>query len=77
MKKLYYCEKQCNIYYFIITISLIAILLIWNFALTIIVSNDNPGHINSFNYAPEKLQDGGYITFDTNRVIEKNDITHY
>lgn len=47
-----------------------------NVTLTIIVSNNNPAHINSINYAPENLQDGGYITFDTNRVIEKNDITH-
>ncbi len=44
--------------------------------MTIIVSGTNSAHINSFNYVPEKLQDGEYITFDTNRVIEKNDITH-
>lgn len=57
-------------------ISLIIIVLIWNVALTVNVINDNPAHINSFNYAPEKLQDGGYITFDSNRIIEKNDISH-
>lgn len=51
-------------------------MLVWNVSLTVIVSNNNPAHINSFNYAPENLQAGGYITFDTNRVIEKNDITH-
>ncbi len=76
MKNLYCCEKKCNICYLAIRISLIVILLIWNITLTSIVSNENPAHINSFNYAPENLQDGGYITFDTNRVIEKNDITH-
>lgn len=42
----------------------------------VIVSNSNPAHIDSFNYASENLQAGGYITFDTHRVIEKNDITH-
>lgn len=63
-------------YYFAVRISLIIILLVWNLTLTIVVSNDNSAHINSFNYAPENLQDGGYITFDTNRVVEKNDITH-
>lgn len=73
---MYCCEKKCNIYYFAISISLILILLIWNVTLTIIVSNDNPAHINSFNYAPENLQAGEYITFDTNRIIEKNNITH-
>jgi hypothetical protein len=76
VKKLYCCEKKCNICYFAISISLIVILLIWNVTLTIIVSNNNPAHINSFNYAPENLKAEGYITFDTNRVIEKNDITH-
>ncbi len=70
------CKTNCNnICYFIISISLIFILLIWNLILTIVVSN-NPAHINSFNYAPENVQEGGYITFDTNRVVEKNDITH-
>lgn len=44
--------------------------------MTIIVSNNNPAHLNSFNYAPENIQAGGYITFDTNRVVEKNDIIH-
>lgn len=44
--------------------------------MTIIESDSNYAHINSFNYAPENLQAGRYITFDTNRVIEKNDITH-
>ena len=76
MRKLYCCEKKCNICYFAISISLIVILLIWNITLTIIVSNNNLAHLNSFNYAPENLQDGVYITFDTNRVVEKNDITH-
>lgn len=71
---MYCCRKKCNIYYF--AISLIIILLAWNVSLTAIVSNGNPAHINSFNYAPENLQDGGYITFDTNRVVEKNDIIH-
>ena len=76
MRKLYCYEKKCNICYFAISISLIVILLIWNVTLTIIVSNNNPAHLNSFNYVPENLQDKGYITFDTNRVVEKNDITH-
>lgn len=76
MKKLYCCEKKWNIYCFAISISLIVILLIWNVTLSILVSNDNPAHINSFNYAPENLQVGEYITFDTNRILEKNDITH-
>lgn len=70
------CKTNCNnICYFIISISLIFILLIWNLILTIVVSN-NSAHINSFNYAPENVQEGGYIAFDTNRVVEKNDITH-
>lgn len=73
---MYCCEKKCNICYFAIIISLVFILLMWNVTLTVIVSNDNYAHINSFNYAPENLQDEGYITFDTNRVVEKNDITH-
>ncbi len=73
---MYCCEKKCNVCYFIVSISLIIILLVWNVSLTVIVSDSNPAHINSFNYAPENLQAGGYITFDTNRVIEKNDITH-
>lgn len=73
---MYCCEEKSNICYLTISISLIVILLIWNVTFTIIVSNNNPAHINSFNYTPENLQDGGYITFDTNRVVEKNDITH-
>lgn len=52
------------------------VLLIWNLVLNRIESNDNPAHINSFNYAPETVQSGAYILFDTNRVLEKNDITH-
>ena len=76
MKKLYCCEKKCSIYYFAISFSLIILLFVWNISLTVFVSNDKPAHISSFNYAPENLPDGGYITFDTNRVIEKNDITH-
>lgn len=71
---MYCCKKKCNIHYLVI--SLIIILLVWNISLTVIVQNSKPSHINSFNYAPENLQVGGYITFDTNRVIEKNDITH-
>ncbi|MCI8519429.1 MAG: hypothetical protein HFJ51_05090 [Clostridia bacterium] len=70
------CDKKCNVFYAIISISLTIILLIWNFTLTIVEANNNPAHINSFNYAPEKLQEGAYITFDTNRVVEKNDIIH-
>lgn len=70
------CENKCNKYCCNIIISLFFILLIWNLILVIIVSNNNPSHINSFNYKPENLQDAGYITFDTNRVIEKKDITH-
>lgn len=70
------CKRKYKICYIIISINLIFIILIANFILTIIVSNNNPAHINSFNYSPENLQDGGYITFDTNRVVEKNDITH-
>ncbi len=70
------CKEKCNICNLAISIILIVTLLIWNITLTIIVSNNNPAHINSFNYAPENLQDGGYITFDTNRVIEENDIAH-
>ena len=70
------CCRNCNIWYCTINIILIIILLVLSVSLTVIVSNRNLAHINSFNYAPEKVQDGGYITFDTNRVIEKNDITH-
>lgn len=73
---MYCCEKKCNIYYFVISISLIVVLLIWNVTLIIIVSNNTPAHLNSFNYVPENLQNEEYITFDTNRVVEKNDITH-
>lgn len=76
MRKLSCCKRKYKICYIIISINLIFIILIANFILTIIVSNNNPAHINSFNYSPENLQDGGYITFDTNRVVEKNDITH-
>lgn len=70
------CCRNCNIWYCTINIILIIILLVLSVSLTVIVSNRNLAHINSFNYAPEKVQDGGYITFDTNRVIEKNDMTH-
>lgn len=73
---MYCCEKKCNSCYLAIGISLIVISLIWNITLTIIVSNDNPAHINSFNYSPVNLQNGGYITFDTNRIVEKNSIIH-
>lgn len=34
-------EKKCNICYFVIIASLISLLLIWNFVLTIIVGNNN------------------------------------
>lgn len=51
-------------------------MLVWNISLRVIISNANFAHISSYNYAPENLQDGGYITFDTNRVIERDDITH-
>ncbi len=70
------CERKCNICYFSIIITIIFILLIWNISLTITVANNNYAHINSFNYAPENLQDRAYITFDTNRVVEKSAITH-
>lgn len=70
------CEKNDKKCYLIISFSLIFILLIGNFVFSIMVSNNTLAHINSFNYSPEKLQDGEYITFDTNRVVEKNDITH-
>ena len=73
---MYCCEKKYNICYFFISIILFVILLILYVTLTGIVLNDNPAHINSFNYAPENVKDREYITFDTNRVIEKNDITH-
>lgn len=69
------CEKKFNIYYFAISSILIFILVIWNLILTIVTSNDT-SHINSFNYAPENLPNGGYITFDTNRIMEKEDIAH-
>lgn len=69
------CEKKFNIYYFAISSILIFILVIWNLILTIVTSNDT-SHINSFNYAPKNLPNGGYITFDTNRVMEKEDIAH-
>jgi len=74
VKKLYCCEKKCNICYFVISISLIVILLVWNVSLTVIAVNNSSAHINSFNYVPEKVQKGEYITFDTNRVVERNDI---
>ncbi len=70
------CNKKWNGYYFAISIGLIFILLILNFSLTIVAPNNYPTHINSFNYAPERVENGGYITFDTNRIVEKNDITH-
>lgn len=70
------CERKCNLIYFTISISVVLIFVILNFVLTIIASNNNIAHINSFNYAPEKVQTGEYITFDTNRIVEKNDITH-
>lgn len=70
------CEKKYKIGYLVISFSLIFIVFVWNVILTIIVSNDVPAHLNSFNYSPENLQDGAYITFDTNRVVEKDDITH-
>ncbi len=70
------CERKCNICYFSIIITIIFILLIWNISLTITVANNNYAHINSFNYAPENFQVGAYITFDTNRVVEKRAITH-
>lgn len=76
MKKLYCCEKKCNIGYIFISISLIIILSVWNVSLVISGLNGNLAHINSFNYAPEQLQNGEYITFDTNRIINKNDIMH-
>lgn len=76
VRKLCCCENKCNKCYLAIIISLVFILLMWNVTLTVIVLNDDYAHINSFNYVPENLQDGGYITFDTNRVVEKNDITH-
>ena len=71
---MYCCEKKYNICYFFISIILFVILLILYVTLTGIVLNDNPAHINSFNYAPENVKDREYITFDTNRVIEKNDL---
>lgn len=70
------CEKKCNICCIAITFSLIFILLIWNSILTIVTTNNSYGHLNSFNYAPENLPNREYITFDTNRIVEKNDITH-
>lgn len=73
---MYCCEKKCNICHFVINISLIIVLLVWNVSLTVIAVNNSSAHINSFNYAPEKVQKGEYITFDTNRVVEKNDIVH-
>ena len=73
---MYCCEKKCNIGYFAISITLFVILLIWNVIMTVVVSNDTPAHLNSFNYAPENLQAGGYITFDTNRVIDNDNVTH-
>ena len=76
MRKLCCCKNKCNKCYFLIIISLILFLLIWNVTLTVIVSNDNYAHINSFNYAPERVESREYITFDTNRIVEKNAITH-
>lgn len=70
------CERKCNVYYFIFSISMILVLLIWNLILTITVAENNSAHINSFNYAPENVKTGEYITFDTNRVTEKDTITH-
>lgn len=37
---------------------------------------NNPSDINSFNYTLKNLQDGGYIFFNINGVVEKNNITH-
>ena len=74
VKKLCCCKEKYKMCYF--AISIIVILVICNLTLTIILSNKNLSHINSFNYAPENLQDGEYVTFDTNRVDEKNAITH-
>lgn len=70
-----FCRGKCNICYFII-ISLIFIILIINFIFTINISNNNYSHINSFNYAPERVQSNEYISFDTNRIVEKEDIKH-
>jgi len=55
---------------------MILVLLIWNLILTITVAENNSAHINSFSYAPENVKTGEYITFDTNRIIEKDAITH-
>lgn len=70
------CEKKSNRCYLILIISLVFMLLIWNVTLTVIISNDNYSHINSFNYAPEKVQSAGSIIFDTNRIVEKKSILH-
>lgn len=70
-----FCEGKCNKCCFTI-ISFIVILSTFNFFFTLNVLSNNYSHINSFNYAPEKVQSNEYITFDTNRVVEKNDITH-
>lgn len=76
MRKLTCYERKCSIGILSISVILVVMLLILNLVLTYTVSNNTPAHINSFNYAPENLANGGYITFDTNRLIEKTDIMH-
>ena len=68
-----FCEKKCQIVC-PISIILLVLLIIANVIFMNVSSENNLVHINSFNYAPENVQNGGYITFDTNRVVE--DIRH-
>lgn len=67
-----FCEGKCNKCYFII----ISLIFVFYFIFTIYVSNYNYSHINSFNRAPERVASNEYILFDTNRIVEKNDILH-
>ncbi len=69
-----FCERKCQIVGSII--GLVVVFIIANVVFMNVSSENNPAHINSFNYPPEKVQNGGYIIFDTNRVVEKEDISH-
>lgn len=69
-----FCEKKCQIVGSIIVF--FVVFIIANVIFMNVSNESNLAHINSFNYTPENVQNGAYITFDTNRVVEKEDISH-
>ena len=58
MRNLSCCERKCNVGYYIITISLISILLLWNIGLTIAITviNNNSDSDNSECYCVEQIR---------------------